>query len=468
MEILAKILGHARVAKAAFEEQREQAAEGASVATGREREFLPAALEVMETPASPLGRAIVYAIIGFFVIAITWAVIGEIDIVASSQGKIIPTERVKVIQPRDAGVIRAINVTDGQTVLKGDVLIELDPTDAAADRDRLSDQLATARVNVERLRALVADNPLAAFKPPAGTSSSLVRLQRSLLASQVEERRTRRVALDGEVIKRRAEIETIKAGISRLQRILPTIRERVEGRRKLLEKGIIAKLAFAELEAQLFDHEGQLKVQRRKLEESRAALQAVKAQRDQLEAEFRRQTMGEMAEAHDRAAGAEQEYIKAEERSRLQTLTAPVDGTVQQLAVHTVGGVVTPAQQLMVVVPAHSRLEIEALVLNKDIGFVHAGQDAELKVESFPFTKYGTIDGTILHVSADAISDERVGLVYPARVAMARATIRVDDKEVKLSPGMSVTVEIKTGKRQIIDFLLAPLQRYQDESLTER
>jgi hemolysin D len=270
------------------------------------------------------------------------------------------------------------------------------------------------------------------------------------------------------VVKQRAEIETIKAGISRLEKILPTIRERVEGRRKLVEKKIVAKLAFAELEAQLFDHEGQLKVQRRKLAESRAAMKVVESQRGQLEAEFRHQVMAELAEAHDLAATTQKEYIKAEERSRLQTLTAPVDGTVQQLAVHTIGGVVMPAQELMVIVPADSRLEIEALVFNKDIGFVHAGQKAELKIESFPFTKYGTIGGTILHVSADAVPDERVGLVYPARVAMARLTILVDDKLVSLSPGMAVTVEIKTGKRRVIDFLLAPLQRDQDESLKER
>ena len=143
-------------------------------------------------------------------------------------------------------------------------------------------------------------------------------------------------------------------------------------------------------------------------------------------------------------------------------------GVVQQLAVHTVGGVVTPAQELMVIVPADSRIEVESMVLNKDIGFVHSGQEAEIKVESFPFTRYGTIVGEVKFVSRDAVADETLGLVYPARMKMAKTTILSGSTEVPLAPGMAVTVEIKTGKRRLIEYLLAPLQRYRDESLRER
>ncbi len=149
-------------------------------------------------------------------------------------------------------------------------------------------------------------------------------------------------------------------------------------------------------------------------------------------------------------------------------MIAPVSGKIQQLAIHTVGGVVTPAQELLSIVPADSGLEIEVKVLNKDIGFVHEKQDVEIKVDSFPFTKYGTIEGDVLSLSRDSIEDEQQGLVYPARISMSKTEIQSGDKMVDLTPGMSVTVEIKTGKRKLIEYLLAPLQEYQDESLRER
>ncbi|BBA32640.1 HlyD family secretion protein [Methylocaldum marinum] len=150
------------------------------------------------------------------------------------------------------------------------------------------------------------------------------------------------------------------------------------------------------------------------------------------------------------------------------TLAAPVDGVVQQLAVHTVGGVVTPAQPLLVIVPRDNPLEVEAFIQNKDIGFVNAGQEAEVKIETFPFTKYGTIPAKVMQVSNDAIQDEKRGLIYAARVALSHATMVVEEKAVNLTPGMAVTVEIKTGKRRLIEYFLSPLLQYEDESLRER
>ena len=143
-------------------------------------------------------------------------------------------------------------------------------------------------------------------------------------------------------------------------------------------------------------------------------------------------------------------------------------GTVQQLAVHTVGGVVTPAQPLLVIVPSDHPLEVEAFVENKDIGFVHPGQEAEVKVETFPFTRYGTLHASVTQVSHDAISDDKRGLVYSARVKLARDTMAVDGQTVRLTPGMAVTVEVKTGSRRVIDYFLSPLLQYRDESLRER
>ena len=460
---------HMEVARAALAEER--AASGKRSDSRRKRrelEFLPAVLEVTETPPSPLGRVLSLTLIAFFALAIAWTIIGHVDIIATAQGKIIPSERVKVIQPRDTGVVSAIHVSDGQKVKRGDLLVELDPTDTEADRDRLRMDAATARVEIARMQALLTDQPEKVFAAPPGTPETLVALHRSYLMSQVREYRSRQAAIESEVTKRKAEIETIKAGIARTEKILPSMRERVESRRQLVERQFAARNSFTELQEQLYDQEGQLAIQKQKLEEARAGLAAAESQREHVEAEFRRDVMAKLSEVRQRSASIDQETIKAEERSRLQTLTAPADGTVQQMAIHTVGGVATSAQPLLVIVPAGAYLEIEAMVLNKDVGFVHKGHEAEIKVESFPFTKYGTIAGRVLYVSADAVEDKATGLAYPARISLDRTVMRVDEKDVNLSSGMAVTVEIKTGQRRIIEYLLAPLQRYQKESLKER
>ena len=191
-------------------------------------------------------------------------------------------------------------------------------------------------------------------------------------------------------------------------------------------------------------------------------------QQTPLATETRRVRLDCLTQAEQKNGSLAQEKVKAEDRGRLLRLTAPVGGTVQQLAVHTVGGVVTPAQPLMVIVPGDNPLEVEAFVANKDIGFVRNDQVAEIKVETFPFTKYGTLPGKVMQVSGNAIQDEKRGLVYAARVKLEKATLNVDGKTVNLSPGMAVTVEIKTGKRRVIDYFLSPLLQYGDESLRER
>ena len=150
------------------------------------------------------------------------------------------------------------------------------------------------------------------------------------------------------------------------------------------------------------------------------------------------------------------------------TIKAPVDGVVQQLAVHTLGGVVTQGQELMIIVPEGLDLEAEVTIENKDVGFVRAGQPVEVKVDSFPYTKYGTIKGEVIHVSRDSMEDEQQGLVFPARVRLAAQTVQADDEIIQLSAGMSISAEIKTGDRRVIDYLLSPLKEYQSESLNER
>jgi hemolysin D len=455
-----------------------------------ERAFLPAALEIVETPPSPIGRAISVTLIALFSLALIWAAVGRVDIVASASGKIVPSGQVKLIQPFEAGVVRAIHVHDGQSVKAGEVLIELDPTMTTAEQEHIRSDLIAAQLDVARLRAVLSDgdDPETAFQPPAGASSDLIAMQRQFLAKQIEEYRAKLNALDRQRVQKEAESAAVAAAISKLEASQPFIQQRVDILKTLSDKGLGSKLTYLEAAQNLTENQRELGVQKNRLDEANAALAAIIETRAQEAAEFRRKLFAELAEAGRKAAGLSGDLVRAEERTKLQVLTAPVDGVVQQLSVHTVGGVVTPAQQLAVVVPSGAMLEVEAMIPNRDIGFVHADQDAQIKVDTFNFTRYGLLHGKVLNVSQDAIvrdgpqdkqseqvlkaesagesQGQRLG--YAARVSLDRAQIQVDDTLANLSPGMAVTVEIKTGSRSILSYLLSPLVKYGHDALRER
>jgi hemolysin D len=456
---------------------------------GDELAFLPAALEIVETPPSPIGRAIGVTIILLFCAALGWAWWGTIDIVASATGKIVPSGRTKVIQPFETGVVRSIRAQDGQAVKAGDVLIELDPTVNAAERDHLHNDLLAEQLNIARLRAALAagDDPVADFTPPADADPALISTQRQLLLNQVTEHRAKIAALARQQAQKEAEQSTTAATIHKLETMIPVIQPRVDIRKTLMDKELGSKITYFETLQLLVEQQEELSVQKSHLHEAEAAMAAIRETRGQAEAEYRHTLSDELAKAEQKANGLTQDVIKAEQKTRLQLLTAPVDGMVQQLAIHTVGGVVTPAQSLLVIVPSDSRLEIEATVSNRDVGFVHAGQEAEIKIDTFNFTRYGLLHGQVLSVSQDAIIHERQNdrpgelgtqndssepkgqeLNYSARISLDRTQMQIDDRMVNLSAGTAVTVEIKTGSRMILSYLLSPLLRYRKESLRER
>jgi hemolysin D len=453
--------------------------------------FLPAALEIVETPASPTGQTLVYAIIILFISVLTWTGFGHIDIVASATGKIVPSGGAKLIQPFETGVVRAIHVRDGQSVKSGEVLIELDPTINEAETGHIQTDLVSAELDVARLDAALAGNsdPVSDFHPPYSASPELRSMQLQLLIHQTEEQRAKLTALDRQKAQKQAELATVNATVKKLETVLPILQERVDIRQLLFAHETGSKVNYLEILQALVESQEDLNVQKSRREEAQSAVEALSEAKLQTTAEYQRTLYTQLVEAERRAAGLKDDLLKAKQRSQLQLLTAPVGGTVQQLAVHTIGGVVTAAQVLMVVVPAESHLEIEAMLSNRDIGFVHAGQDAEIKVDTFNFTKYGLLHGMVSSVSQDAVVREKPAakwndkingsqdsssepngqeLNYSARVSLDRTEMNVDGQTVNLSPGMAVTVEVKTGTRRIISYLLSPLLRYKQNSLRER
>jgi hemolysin D len=453
--------------------------------------FLAAALEIVETPPSPVGRTIAFTIIALFCLALAWAFFGRIDIVASATGKIIPTGHTKIIQPFETGVVRAIHVHDGQAVKEGEVLIELDPTMNEAEAGHLESDLISAQLDVARLRAALSDgDALANFQPPERAPPSLVAIQRKFLADQTTEHQAKLAVLDHQRAQKEAELATTAATVSKLEASLPVLQERLDIRKTLYDHLTGSKANYLEMLQSFVEEQHDLDIQKSKYKESDAALAAIIEERAHTDAEYRRERFSELVEAERKARGLSDEVVKAQHRTQLQTLVAPVGGTVQQLAVHTVGGVVTPAQSLLVIVPTDSHLEIEAMVLNRDIGFVYAGQDVQIKVDTFNFSRYGLLHGKVISVSPDAVTREKAPdktasnndpgaenatseprgqeLLYAARVSLDRTQMQIGDRLLDLSPGMAVTAEIRTGTRRIISYLLSPLIRYKQASLRER
>lgn len=436
-----------------------------------EAQFLPAALALRDTPVHPAPRTALWLIMAFALIALLWAVFGRVDVVATAVGKIIPNDRTKVIQPVETAVVKTIHVRDGQQVQPGQVLIELDATTAAADSERLRSESLTARLEAGRAQALLialANGAAPQLKPLAGADAARMLTEQSQAAGEYQEYQARRLQLEAEISRRRAELQATLDQVAKLEQTAPIARQRAQDYQRLVKESFISRHGYLEREQARIEQEQDLAASRSKVTEIRAALMEAQRQQNTLAAEIRSQLLDQLNLATQKAASLEQELVKAEQRNRLMTLTAPVAGTVQQLAVTTVGGVVTPAQPLMVIVPRENVLEVEAMLPNKDIGFVNAGQDAEIKIETFPYTKYGTLHGTITQVSSDAIQDEKRGLIYSTRVKLARDTLRVENKTVRLTPGMAVTVEIKTGTRRVIEYFLSPLMQATSESIRER
>ena len=409
----------------------------------QEASFLPAALALQERPVSPAARITGRILMLLVAVLLIWSIVGKIDIVVNAVGKIIPSGHSKVVASVDVARVRALHVREGQNVKAGEVLIELDTSMVDADRDKARGDAAVATLLAARSQAMIA--AVDTLKPPRlakveGVPEGEWQAAEQHLAGQYRDFMAKLTRLDGE--------------IKRYSQALPLVAKKARDFKELAERHDVSTHAWLEQEQARIDLEGQLA--------------SARNQRAELIAQTRKEAHDALTEGKRMAHDSTQDVVRAEAHSHLLKLTAPVDGTVQQLAVHTVGGVVPAAQQLMLVVPKEDRVEVEAFLENKDIGFIQLGQTAAVKIDAFEYTKYGTVPGKVSHVSHDAIEDEKKGLIYAVRVLLDKATLNVDGTEMPLTPGMSVNVEIKTGDRRVIEYVLSPVLRHQRESLNER
>ena len=408
-----------------------------------EAEFLPAALALQNKPVSPVGRWVARSLMLLVLVLFIWSVVGKLDISVNALGKVIQSDRIKSIASVETSRVSGLFVKEGQSVLVGDVLIELDSRSSDSDRDRARGDRSLSLLQAQRSRALIDaidTNKLPQLGDVSGASvSALIDAQRHLHAQWLDFN---------------AKLHRIDGELLRNNQSLPLVAKRASDYAELLKTGDVSAHSYSEKKQALIDLEAQVRDSRN--------------QRVLLISDTRKLALDSLNEANRIILQSTQDVLRASVHSDLLKLVSPVDGTIQQLTVHTVGGVVSAAQPLMQIVPKQGAVEIEAFIENKDIGFIREGQRAEVKIDAFEYSKYGTIPSVVSRVSRDAIQDEKRGLIYSVKVVLDRSDIQVHGRHINLSPGMSATVEVKTGSRRVIEYVLSPLVQHTRESLRER
>ncbi|MEQ8333728.1 HlyD family type I secretion periplasmic adaptor subunit [Nisaea sp.] len=427
----------------------------------------------------------------------TWAWFGHLDIVVAAPGKIVPGGKVKVVESSLPGIVRAIHVEDGDHVAEGAPLISLDPTESDADLEKLTREWLAALLEVSREEALIGATALASggapippeelFEVPEGAPAHEVADSIAVLRAEWAALMGERQRAGREAARARATLASLRAEHDKVAAVLPLLTERVDGQRILYEKQLTQKSVYLEHEQALLETQHQGLVLDKQIEEAQATLASAEATAENLLLAFEAQRQRALAEARQKASAAAQERIKATDRVGRLTLAAPVAGEVTGLSVHTLGGYVQPGAPLMRIVPDGDRLTVEATVTNRDIGFIEIGQRAAVKVDAFNYMRYGSIEGRIVSLSADAVVPQDANnaagaagaattgpqaapqmLSYTARIEIEREHLIVDGRDVRLVPGMSVTADLLTGERRVLEYVLQPVLRYASEGMRER
>jgi hemolysin D len=497
--------------------------------TGRDREFLPAALEILETPPPPLPVALIATISACALAALIWSYFGRLDVHATAPGKIEPAGYAKVIEPLDPGKIAAIHVEKGQTVKAGDLLLELDPAEANADALSAKDglnaglaEIARRRFAIDAVRAAESDaqsgqNRLDARskdEAPGADSSSVENLagqaelkvawdvavpeqfrlrEEAVLRADLAQLSDALKALDRQMAEKLATQKRLNMSIAFQNTLMDTLNQRVATRQQAIDLNVGTKLDLYNAKEELEKSQSALASDQGQLIETDAAIRSVRSEMAKTISQFIADNENKLAEAARKADEARGALAKAEARLARTRLYAPTDGVVQQMAVTTVGQVVTTGQQLIVLTPIGGKLQVEALVANLDIGFLKPGQDAVIKVDAFPFTRFGALHGKVVNIASAAIAEQDAkralanatatanmapeaptapgqpeSFVFPVTVSLDETAMKIDNATIPLTPGMTATVEIRTDSRRVIDYLLSPLARIGSEALRER
>lgn len=431
----------------------------------QETEFLASILEVTETPPSPVGRMVLWTIVLLIVVAGIWLFVGEVDEVAVARGRVIPVGNVKIVQSPNKGVIKELFVREGDYVQQGQKILILDTTKTQADVDQLRKQVAYYDMTVKRLQAEMNDET---FIPPESAD-----LDQKDVAAQVALYRSRRTKLMADQEKNMAAIAQEEAAIQssmatqqKYLSMLEVAEEKENRLNDLYAQDAVSYFQLLEARQTRVEYQKSAEAMAEEITKERAKLAEAIDNQATTDSAYRQDTMTQLVEAKKQFNSYQEELTKATETNEQSVITAPVSGRINQLSVHTVGGVVSEAQSLMMVVPEDAFMEVEAYADNKDIGFIELGQEAEVKVETFNFQKFGMVNAEVREISPDAIEDSQDK--EKDKKFRIYLSVEKDESGINLQPGMNVSAEIKIKKKRIIDFFLDPFRQYQDEALRER
>lgn len=462
-----------------------------------DREFLPAALEILETPPSPIAMALIKVFVVAIAILIAVAYFGKLDIVAVAPGKIQPVGRIKIIQPFETGKVQALYVANGQRVAEGDVLVQLNDAEAMADQTASQEALGSWEAEAARRKAAIETvrqgKLLEPITPvwPQGVSAEIIEREARIYESDLGQLSSAIAGLEAKQREKAAQIARLRGMVSAQTELVNTLQQRVDMRTTLVAKDAGSKASLIDAKQTLQTEQATLADQNGQLATEVAGLDVLPTEIKKTIDSFAADNAQRLSEAERQADDIRQRLAKASARTGYTQLVSPIAGTVAGLSVTTVGQVVGAGTELMRIVPDGQSLEVEAYFKNSDIGFINADQTAVIKVDAFPFSRYGSIKGKVETVSTDAIpspdatqtagdptrplqSSGRLGtqpvanLVFPGTLTLEKFQMDVEGKTVPLISGMTVSVEVHTGKRRILDYFLSPLVDIGSRAIRER
>ncbi len=435
-------------------------------------EFLPAAEEIVETPAAPLGQIVVWLVTILLIVALAWSYFGRIDIVAVANGKVSTEGSTKIIQPAVSGVITKINVREGQAVKQGDVLIELDKSVAKKDLATVEQSLNVAKTERDILRQIASGNSADGVIDSASLPDEVKANLRDFAKARSNLTNAQSQSFSGQIQNQQQLLQFNQQARGQLENSLSNLKKRkAEIEQQLPNASPIEQVnlrsELTNLDQRIASAESAVIGQNQQVLQSQSALNQLQNQSQTNRAETNNAFYTEIMTAEKRIAEIENNLVRAKQVLAQADLTAPVDGTVLTLATKTVGGVVSTSEKIAEIVPEKVPLYVDATLENQDIGFVKSGQRVVVKVATYPFQRYGYLEGEVETISPDAVADEKKGLVYKAKIKLTGDTSS-KQTQLNLLPGMSVSAEITTGKRRIIEFFLDPLMTHMDGSLKVR
>ncbi|WP_181012904.1 HlyD family type I secretion periplasmic adaptor subunit [Citrobacter amalonaticus] len=425
------------------------------------REFLPAVLEIQDTPPSPAGRFILWGVMVLLTLSVCWAAVGQIDIVAITRGKVVVTLLSRPVSSAVTADIAQVFVQDGQHVEKGSVLIQLNDSQLTTRQQENLLRQQINRLNIRRLGLLlmrVREAPL-----------SLDRLADAEGEDHLEKQVSARQEAEAEALRREiqryrnnqqtlhAQMEGYLAQQDMAEKQLLIYRKQFAALQSLFQRGSTSEDSLLEIRKRLLEADYSARAAGAKVREIQASMALSESEEASYRAGKIQEWEQERTELMTENAVLESQLTQLEAELKLYRLIAPVSGRVDSLVYRDAGAAVEATQELLKIVPEGEKLSAEVLVSNQDVGFLHTGQRVTVKVDTFDFTRYGWVDGTLTRLSADAVEDKERGLLYRAVIQLNKTDIVVDGKKRRLEPGMSVSAEIKTGKRTLLSYLLSPV-----------